>query len=99
VPDDAVHHHGLTLDHPDRKALSRRRQIQREPLLAAHGFRADYPQFFLFRVVLFDDDVAWDSQGNSYFTDGYVHSRGAKVNPRGGGTAQPGRGSPSPSPG
>lgn len=28
-------------------------------------------------------DVAWDSQGNSYFTDGYVNSRVAKVNARG----------------
>jgi streptogramin lyase len=28
-------------------------------------------------------DVAWDSQGNSYFTDGYVNSRVAKANARG----------------
>ena len=28
-------------------------------------------------------DVAWDSQGNSYFTDGYVNSRVAKVNAKG----------------
>lgn len=28
-------------------------------------------------------DVAWDSKGNSYFTDGYVNSRVAKVNARG----------------
>ena len=28
-------------------------------------------------------DVAWDSQGNSYFTDGYVNSRVGKVNARG----------------
>lgn len=28
-------------------------------------------------------DVAWDSQGNAYFTDGYVNSRVAKVNARG----------------
>ncbi len=29
-------------------------------------------------------DVAWDSQGNSYFTDGYINSRVAKANARGG---------------
>jgi streptogramin lyase len=28
-------------------------------------------------------DVAWDSQGNSYFSDGYVNSRVAKVNAKG----------------
>src|SRR6185295_3768271 len=28
-------------------------------------------------------DVAWDSQGNSYFSDGYVNSRVAKVNTKG----------------
>lgn len=28
-------------------------------------------------------DVAWDAAGNSYFSDGYVNSRVAKVNPRG----------------
>jgi streptogramin lyase len=28
-------------------------------------------------------DVAWDSKGNSYFTDGYVNSRVAKANARG----------------
>ncbi len=28
-------------------------------------------------------DVAWDSQGNSYFSDGYINSRVAKVNNRG----------------
>ena len=28
-------------------------------------------------------DVAWDSKGNSYFTDGYVNSRVAKVNAKG----------------
>lgn len=28
-------------------------------------------------------DVAWDSQGNSYFTDGYINSRVAKVNAKG----------------
>jgi sugar lactone lactonase YvrE len=28
-------------------------------------------------------DVAWDSQGNTYITDGYVNSRVAKVNARG----------------
>ena len=28
-------------------------------------------------------DVAWDSKGNSYFTDGYINSRVAKVNARG----------------
>jgi NHL repeat len=28
-------------------------------------------------------DVAWDSKGNSYFSDGYVNSRVAKVNARG----------------
>jgi DNA-binding beta-propeller fold protein YncE len=28
-------------------------------------------------------DVAWDSNGNTYFTDGYVNSRVAKVNARG----------------
>jgi hypothetical protein len=28
-------------------------------------------------------DVAWDSQGNSYFTDGYVNSRVGKANARG----------------
>jgi sugar lactone lactonase YvrE len=28
-------------------------------------------------------DVAWDSQGNSYFTDGYVNSRVAKANAKG----------------
>jgi DNA-binding beta-propeller fold protein YncE len=28
-------------------------------------------------------DVAWDSQGNSYFTDGYVNSRIGKANARG----------------
>ena len=28
-------------------------------------------------------DVAWDSQGNSYFTDGYVNSRVAKANATG----------------
>jgi streptogramin lyase len=28
-------------------------------------------------------DVAWDSQGNSYFSDGYVNSRVAKASPRG----------------
>ena len=28
-------------------------------------------------------DVAWDSQGNSYFSDGYINSRVAKVNARG----------------
>ena len=28
-------------------------------------------------------DVAWDSQGNSYFTDGYINSRVAKANARG----------------
>jgi streptogramin lyase len=28
-------------------------------------------------------DVAWDSRGNSYFSDGYVNSRVAKVNARG----------------
>jgi streptogramin lyase len=28
-------------------------------------------------------DVAWDSQGNAYFSDGYVNSRVAKVNAKG----------------
>lgn len=28
-------------------------------------------------------DVAWDSQGNTYFSDGYINSRVAKVNARG----------------
>ncbi len=28
-------------------------------------------------------DVAWDSQGNSYFSDGYINSRVAKVNAKG----------------
>ena len=28
-------------------------------------------------------DVAWDSQGNSYFSDGYINSRVAKANNRG----------------
>jgi len=28
-------------------------------------------------------DVAWDSQGNSYFSDGYINSRVGKVNARG----------------
>ena len=28
-------------------------------------------------------DVAWDSQGNSYFTDGYINSRVGKVNAKG----------------
>ena len=28
-------------------------------------------------------DVAWDSQGNSYFSDGYINSRVAKANARG----------------
>ena len=28
-------------------------------------------------------DVAWDSQGNSYFSDGYVNSRVGKVNAKG----------------
>jgi len=28
-------------------------------------------------------DVAWDSNGNSYFTDGYINSRVGKVNARG----------------
>ena len=28
-------------------------------------------------------DVAWDSQGNSYFTDGYINSRVGKANARG----------------
>ncbi|MCH7817356.1 MAG: hypothetical protein IIC60_12380, partial [Proteobacteria bacterium] len=28
-------------------------------------------------------DVAWDSQGNTYFTDGYINSRVAKVNAQG----------------
>ncbi len=28
-------------------------------------------------------DVAWDSEGNSYFSDGYVNSRVAKVNAKG----------------
>jgi streptogramin lyase len=28
-------------------------------------------------------DVAWDSQGNAYFSDGYINSRVAKVNNRG----------------
>lgn len=28
-------------------------------------------------------DVAWDSKGNAYFTDGYINSRVAKVNARG----------------
>jgi hypothetical protein len=28
-------------------------------------------------------DVAWDSKGNSYFSDGYINSRVAKVNARG----------------
>lgn len=28
-------------------------------------------------------DVAWDSQGNTYFSDGYVNSRVAKVNAKG----------------
>ena len=28
-------------------------------------------------------DVAWDSQGNSYFSDGYINSRIGKVNARG----------------
>ena len=62
VPHDAIHHHGLALDHPDREALSRWAQVQREPLLAANRLRADDPELLLFRVVLLDDDVAWDSQ-------------------------------------
>jgi DNA-binding beta-propeller fold protein YncE len=32
-------------------------------------------------------DVAWDSKGNSYFSDGYVNSRVAKVNAKGEWTA------------
>ena len=28
-------------------------------------------------------DVAWDSKGNSYFSDGYVNSRVGKANARG----------------
>lgn len=28
-------------------------------------------------------DVAWDSKGNSYFSDGYINSRVGKANARG----------------
>ena len=59
---DSTNHHRSALDHSNREALSRWRHVQREPLLTANRLGAHYPEFFLFSVVQFDDDVAGDPQ-------------------------------------
>ena len=64
----------------DRHPRARRRARSRAP--ANNNPRNPVP---VHRDNVFNQptDVAWDSQGNSYFTDGYVNSRVGKANAKG----------------